>query len=562
MISRSDDYPDNFSHQADICIIGTGVAGLMIARELKESRLSIVMLEGGDWEASASGHELFAGEIENGCKYRGLLEGRSRKFGGTTGLWGGQCIRLDPSDFEARSWIPHSGWPIRYDDLVRFYEIAEARLGIAPREFRSEIWHRFGLTSPEFEASKLRTVHGVFIRRSDLGRRFRAEFKASNDIHVILQANVTNIVTNSSGRRISGVDFKSINGIRGSVRATAVILCAGGIENARLLLLSNEQNPRGLGNDKDLVGRYLQDHPCGRSAEIKADHPRYLQDHFNMLYGRQAKYLPKLAVSENAQKQHEILNCVGRLVYEYPPASGIQALRDVVTDLRSGGWPRHLPTRLVRMGKSAPTLAQSAWRFLYKGLSPAPHPAKIYLETFSEQTPNPASRVSLSSLRDRLGLRKVKIDWQLDTLTGETFRKFTTFVAGEFSRLGLASLREADWLECAVPPFPEVIDSFHPAGTTRMALTPDGGVVDTNSMVFGINGLFVAGSSTFPTSGAANPTLTIAAMALRLALHVKESMRESSKSTPCLQKVGLTKTKQHERVSVRPNVSIAAVSKS
>ena len=161
-----------------------------------------------------------------------------------------------------------------------------------------------------------------------------------------------------------------------------------------------------------------------------------------------------------------------------------------------------------------------------------PRPSRILLEVFSEQTPNADSRVTLAPDLDAFGQRRVSVDWRLDALTGRTMAAFTRLVGREFARLGLGRLESESWLEAAEldsgPPRPSVVDSFHPAGTTRMASEPSRGVVDADCQVFGVHGLYVAGSAVFPTSGAANPTLTITAMALRLAERLRRAFADDA----------------------------------
>ena len=527
MIDTLDQLPGPIALDADICIIGAGAAGLLMAREFLATGLEVVILEGGGWTATDDGQDLFDGEVD-GDGFRGLQAGRSREFGGATTLWGGQCIQLDPIDFEQRAWVPFSGWPVSHATLAPFYRLAQSRLGIAPDAFEAGLWQRFGLETFDFAPTMLDNLHSVFIRRPDLGQRYRAELGAARNIRVLLHANVTSVGTNAYGAAVSHVEFRSAGGKTGRVNARRVVLCAGGIENARLLLLSDNTHSNGLGNDQDLVGRYLQDHPCGRTAVISTDYPRRLQDHYNLLYGRKAKYLPKMVLSDIAQRRTRSLNCVGRLAYEFDPSSGIQATRDILADLRQRRWPTRMFGKMARIARSTPALAKDAARLIRKGLSPAPRPARIYLETFSEQTPDPQSRVLLSNKLDRLGLRQVKIDWRLDTLTGHTLRTFTEIVGMEFERLGLGTLKPAEWLSDPAPRYPNVLDSYHPAGTTRMAESASQGVVDTDCQVFGVHGLYVAGSSVFPTSGAANPTLSIAALALRLAHHIEGDLARPS----------------------------------
>jgi choline dehydrogenase-like flavoprotein len=527
MIESLDERVGEFKLEADICIVGAGAAGLLIAREFTGTKARIVILEGGGWSATDAGQDLYNGEISCNA-FRGLQAGRSREFGGTTTLWGGQCIPMDPIDFECRSWVPNSGWPISYETLRPYYEQAKVRLIMTPGELEQDAWERFGIEPVHFDPTQLTAIHGVFIRKPNLGRRYRAELATAENIQVILHANVKSINTNAFGTAVSSVSFQSLRGKCGQVSARLVVLCVGGIENARLLLLSDQINPNGLGNEKGLVGRYLQDHPCGRTAVISTGNPRRLQDHYNMLYGKTARYMPKIALSAEMQRRHQTLNCVGRLAYDFSPTSGIQAARDVISAIRERRWPRELPDKMLNILFSSSEMASAGWRRLYKGLSPAPEPQKIYLETFSEQTPNAESRISLSTQLDGLGLRRVKVDWKLDELTGHTLRTFTKLVGAEFHRLKLGTLQAADWLTETVPCYPDVLDSYHPAGTTRMGDAPSAGVVDTNCEVFGVQGLYCAGSSVFPTSGAANPTLSIAAMAIRLAAQIRQDLcRES-----------------------------------
>lgn len=532
MIIEIDQLADGASLAADLCIVGAGAAGLMIAREFLGTSTQVVLLEGGGWTSSDDTQDLYNGEVER--PFRGLQTGRARVFGGTTTLWGGQCIPLDAIDFEARPWVESSGWPITGADLAPYYDRAKQRLGIASEAFYDPVWQRFSLEPLDLDPERLTAVHGVFIRQPDLGQRFRAELAAAANVRVLLHANTVRLDTESSGTQIRQVVFRDPTGREGQVTAKRVVLCAGGIENARLLLLSNHAgsdcagpqargpHANGLGNSHDLVGRFLQDHPCGRVAEIVTENPRRLQDHWNMLYGRRAHYLPKLALSEAAQRREQVLNCVARLEYEYEPDSSAQAMRELFNDLRTRRRPSELRRKLVALGRGSPDLALNGWRLLAKGLSPATRPRRIFLEAFTEQTPMWDSRVTLGQTRDALGLRRVKVDWRLDAAVWKTLRVFTRYVQEEFTRLGLGEVHPVDWLARGEPPGSVLVNSYHPTGTTRMAQRPEDGVVDANCQVFGVHGLYIAGSSVFPTSGAANPTLTLVALALRLAERLRD----------------------------------------
>jgi choline dehydrogenase-like flavoprotein len=533
MIEDFDHLNDAASLEADVCIIGAGVAGLTIAREFLGTSTRVIMLESGGWDIEDATSALNQGETA-GLAFNGLTNGRARAFGGTSNLWGGQCVPLDPIDFERRPWVPHSGWPIARTALAPYYEQAKERLWIPPDEYASGVWERFGLAPMPFEHSLVQIKHTIFIAQHNLGRRYRTALQSAGNIRVLLHANVAELRTDTYVTQMRSVSIRNLHGKSREVRARMFVLCAGAIENARILLLSDADNPAGLGNEHDNVGRFFQEHPVCRCAEIKTTTPRPLQDHFNLLYGRSArtlrhgqgrKYLPRLALSETVQRRLLVLNCIGQLDYEYPSGSAMQAVRDLVVALHMGRRPENIAATLGRVAMASPLLAGNAFRFLACGLTPAIRPARIFLNAIGEQAPDANSRITLSRTRDALGLRKVRVNWQLTELEWQTFHVFAQTVGDEFSRLGLGTVKIADWLLDEDFSRANVWDNFHQTGTTRMADIAANGVVDQTCQVFGVDGLYVAGASVFPTSGTANPVLTITALSLRLAETLKARLR-------------------------------------
>ncbi len=533
MIEDFDDLDDGGWLEADVCIIGAGVAGLTLACEFQGTATKVIMLESGGWDIEDATSALNEGETA-GLAFNGLTNGRARAFGGTSNLWGGQCVPLDPIDFEQRAWVPHSGWPISREALAPYYEKAKQRLWIPPDEYDSSVLERFGIVPISFDRSLLHIEHTIFIAQHNLGRRNRAALQSAENIRVLLHANATDLRTNAYGTQIRSVRIRNMHGKSANVTAQVFVLCAGAIENARILLLSDANNPAGLGNEHDNVGRFFQEHPVCRCAEIETDAPQTLQTHFNLLYGRSArtlrhgqgrKYLPKLALSEAVQRRLLVLNCIGQLDYEYPSGSAMQAVRDLVVALHMGRRPDNLLPTLGRVAMASPLLAKNAFRFLARGLTPAVKPARIFLDAIGEQAPDADSRIALSGTRDTLGLRKVRVNWQLTEREWRTFRVFAQTVGDEFFRLGLGTVKIADWLLDGDFSRANVWDNFHQMGTTRMADIAANGVVDQTCQVFGVDGLYVAGASVFPTSGTANPVLTITTLSLRLAETLKARLR-------------------------------------
>ena len=507
--------------EVDLCIVGAGPAGLALAREFDGAPFRVLLLESGGLEPETSSDLLNVGE-SLGLPYIGLQGGRSRAFGGTSKLWAGQCARMDEIDFQLRSWVPYSGWPLTRADLDPFYERAEKFFEVAGQRCDERIWDMFGLKAPELDPDLLRvkgTVYGPYI---DAGKYNLRTFKASKNIHVLLHATVTDIVTNESVSSVDCLSFRTIAGKLGIVRANAVVLCCGGIENARLLLLANSQMKAGLGNQYGMVGRFLQEHPAARTAVLEMTDSRHLQNLFGLFYKGGHRFFPKIALSEKEQRTRELLNGVAYPVYEYSADSGIDGLREIYQAFRQRKAPSNLSKKLRNVISNSDQTADTLYRRIVKGRSTFAVPQRIYLQLSLEQAPNSESRVSLSAERDSLGLPRTSVDWRLTELERRTAQCFTEMIKAELQRVGLAETHIADWLYHVGEEWSHKFnDVYHPAGTTRMSTSSKDGVVDNNCKVHDLSGLYLAGSSVFPTSGWANPTLTIVAFSLRLADHLK-----------------------------------------
>jgi len=138
------------------------------------------------------------------------------------------------------------------------------------------------------------------------------------------------------------------------------------------------------------------------------------------------------------------------------------------------------------------------------------------LDFHSEQAPNPDSRVTLTETRDALGVPRLRIDWRYTDWDIETVRAALGVIRDELARTGCGRL-EYDEATVATEALRYGAYGGHHLGTARMAATPETGVVDADLRVFGVANLSIASGAVFPTSSQANPTLTIVALAVRLA---------------------------------------------
>ncbi|MGI3778649.1 MAG: GMC family oxidoreductase, partial [Janthinobacterium lividum] len=242
--------------EADLCLIGSGPAGWTIAEELRDSGLSVLVVESGGASPAADPGALM--EIENvGAP---LFNGRDNVLGGTSRSWGGRCIPLDDIDYEPREWVGYSGWPFGPEAVAPFLDRAAEHLGAGPYQADGRRPETQGLhPRPAVDPTLLRSVCWEDPKPVDFGRLFLA--RRNPNLRILLNATLTHIDTDGTGAHLRSLEITGADQRRATVRARAVVLCAGGIENARILLCSNRVVGNGLGNAHGLVGRFLMDHP-------------------------------------------------------------------------------------------------------------------------------------------------------------------------------------------------------------------------------------------------------------------------------------------------------------
>jgi choline dehydrogenase-like flavoprotein len=521
-----DRQPPETPVRADICVIGGGPAGIAIALRLaREPGLTVCLVESGGLTFDETSQELARADTV-GAAYYPLKETRVRALGGTSWSWGGVCTILDATAFADRPWVKGGGWPIRRADLAGYLDDALTLCGISDVER-----HRVDAeTAAAFEVAGL-DEHAVapvpvyFSRPVRFGVAYRDDLERAPNLQVLLHTTVTRLV-DRDGRVVEATAaWQRRTPFR--IQARQFVLASGGVENARMLLVS------GLGSDA--VGHFFMEHPrIPNRYRIR----RGTTPLSTFIGGGAATTLRfvRLSVADERQLAEELLNYHANLSIGYLGQRSRQweSVRRMAIALRPP-WnesPYYQGAGGGRLGLRLSDLATAMRRPDQAMISAigaiAEHPAlRRYLEVWSavEQIPDAANRIELLPEQDELGMPRVRLQWSVGPAEEQTYRRALAILLRELEKLepgiSKSALDEPD-------PWPgQIVGTWHHEGTTRMHSDPSGGVVDADCRVHGIANLFVAGSSVFPVSGSTSPTVTILQLALRLADHLRAGLATS-----------------------------------
>jgi choline dehydrogenase-like flavoprotein len=492
--------PNGSPIEADLVIIGGGLAGITLAKQLAGGPLKVAILEGGGLDIDMENQALYSGsgvQKAPGNPDRPLndypVQSRIRALGGSGHVWGGKCAPLDPADFAERPWIPHSGWPVTREQMQSYYDRACDLLEIPRFPL-----NRPASTEPNLQPLALDPADGFFPAPREFSKfsggadkaafdGFRTKFAEAANITVYLHANVLRI--RREGDQIIGLDIACLDGKRHTAKANRYVLAVGGIENVRLLLASDN-----LGNRNDLVGRFFQGHVT------------YSNDGDSQTEGTAiaiSRAAPMDLYATKGGKPHCVIG------------SGLVGQKRMKTG--------NFTATLFRANFSgADTAVGADTRTIGKIANSQKEPQLLGYFAMAEHFPNPDSRVTLDQDNtDPLGMPRVRLTW---TYGEKDYADLERSVVGLSDALGASGEGRLCWSIERSKLLGLSSASRHHMGTTRMHADPKKGVVDPDLRLHEARNLYVAGSSVFPTSGIANPTLTILALVMRLADHLKAEM--------------------------------------
>lgn len=501
---------DTDGAEADVVVIGGGIAGLVLARKLRAQNMSCIVLETGALDEAEN--DLVYNDIEIIRRsHSHATRGRRRGLGGTSLRWAGALIPFTFEGFAPHRHPGHPGWPIG-PESIHSYLVEAERL--------------FDLDHSRYDASQrcFRCAKG-FIPREAKRPRFHNRNLAKlcwnvlvspNGPIVWLNAHVQNFVFQNG--QIRSVSSSSPNGRTLTVRGREFVICAGAIESTRLLLMLDDKTNGHAIAGRAHLGHYLQDHLSMPFAHISTDTPEQL----NALLG--FRFDKRGVIRDFRFERHHSRSGGGyvHIAPEYLGSTGFEAARLVMRGVQRGKVDVNA---LLTTFRHMPYLVRLAWwRFVRKRLLWS-KPAKYQVHVVVEQVPKWDNRIYLSERVDIFGNPIAVLDWDYSSEDIENIRSICNDFDVYWSECQLTKYGNLDWRFR-----PESIDSDkldllrdinHPVGTTRMAASANEGVVDSNLRVFGVDNLSVAATSAFPEVGSVNPTMTLILLTLRLAEKLK-----------------------------------------
>lgn len=525
----------------DVCIVGAGLAGIAVALACETKGLTTLLVEAGGRRPSTWPRTTVEAEIVEPHRHAPLDVATRQAFGGTSWAWGGGCVPLDAIDFEQRPYVSGSGWPLSYKDVGRWHGHAAAYLDCGDPAFSSQAPGWEGL--PDVSVDRLQRL----ARRARIVRDYANVIRKSGRLWVSLHKDVKGLELDATGEQVVGLRIGSST--RGPVpRARAYVLACGGLRTTRLLLDLQTRWPGHFGGKDSALGCFYMGHVVGEIATVVFKAPKQAAQFLFRPDAQGIFSLRHFRINDNRQRADGVLNTVFAL--RSPPiadqrhesgalslallASRLPGVRAALRSERlhtSSSEPqaicvaRHVRNVLADPHLSARELARLVYfRFGRRPgvpVIPENRSGRYGLRYHAEQVPSASSRVRLAANTNSAGERHLSVDFKF---TDQDTR--SVLLAHEILDRSLRQSGKGH-LEYWHPPEERLeairamaSDGYHQIGTTRMGESPRQSVVDPSCRVHGLKNLFIASSSVFPTSGNANPTFTVAALAIRLAHHL------------------------------------------
>jgi choline dehydrogenase-like flavoprotein len=464
---------------------------------------------------------------------------RCRGLGGTSLLWSGKLLPLSRSDTRPRPYLGLDGWPFDVSELDGYLPDIEALMGVDRGSYEEDAtdWldPRRLLAQRDAEFS-LRWPKRPTRKNHDLGHVLRREIAELSNLEIWLGATVTGFLGDAESGRVTSLRAADQAGRVLTVAAAHYVIAAGALESTRLLLLADRQLNCPISSDGDVLGRYFNDH---LGIYVAALRPRdaeaanwALADRIVDGSGRHLHF----ELRPELQEAYGVGSAYFDIVATRPAGTGVERVKALVRAVKSRA-PARAPRELLGIGPELPALfrtAQWEWRHKTKHWSPD---TELKIEIRMEQLPRWENRICLSDKVDRLGVPMLRLEWER-TEADEKLLRLLVAKCADYWRRHFMRVCELEWYPVIDQGSGRLADATrdlaHPAGSTRMGTSRLDSVVDAKLTAHRIPNLSVASSSAFPSSGSANPTLSIMQLAMRAADAVAERLRARTVTAPLM----------------------------
>ncbi|MGA8529286.1 MAG: GMC family oxidoreductase [Acidobacteriaceae bacterium] len=509
--------------RSEVCVIGAGTAGILVAARLARAGISVNLLEGGGLSLEERSQGLY--DIQTpGCAHAGVREGRFRTFGGASTRWGGGLLPYPEDVLHPPSLLRLPNWPLALSEIEPYYEELQQIMGVDLTPFSDELLKTFRARSPfQSTAVRLRYCKTSPFNRRNLARTLGRECLAHPRVTVFTHCNVVSVDLEKNGGAIRTVSSVNYGGVRYRFHAQQFILSTGTIEACRLLLASRDVCGSGVGNERDQVGRYFHDNVGLHAAEVGPEDRQRMIRAFAPYMRGPTLYKARLEAAEQTRVERGWLSVGAEFPIEEPEGSDEDRVLVLLRALQRGEMHRivhdelrHLPLTAVQIGRMLIAAKVKRRRYISNR-------ARMMLHVDVEQRPDPESRVRLAPERDAVGMPRAVLDWKISAEERETLQCFALELKKIFQEQGLANLKLKWESSSDAGLIHRRDDSFHMMGGLRMGTDPSSSVVDRSLLVHGVRNLRVLSCAVFPTGGSSNPTFTMLALGLRLADQVAQT---------------------------------------
>lgn len=519
MIINIDKFEFN-QKKAEILVIGAGAVGLITAIELAKQGKEVIVLEAGPKSPCAESQAFIEAASTSGKPMEGLHQGRFRALGGTTNFWGGQLVKFGRHIFDNREWVSDIEWPVSFDELDSYYNLAFTKLGMAEVLEDAAVWEKLKITPPK-EYMDVDVHMTRWLPEPNFAKLFDTQIKELENLQVYINANVTSLISSDKGENITGVCFSDNKGESYKIEAENVLLANGTIEIVRLLNLHLSGGFKPLWANYKWLGVGFMDHLDCVAGSVIPNKKSNFSNIFDNAFISGLKYSPKLKLSETAQTSEKLLDISAHFIFKSSMSENLDNLKVFLKGVTRGKIDKDVSRNPFVLLKSLKYAIPMIWRYIRYNRMYNFADQGILLRLTSEQTPIISSKISLRGDKDKFGVPNVDVHWDYLNEDMKTIVNFAKRIKEYFKFHNLGEVKLDKRLEEMDYSFmTEIDDANHHMGGARMSLSEEDGVVDKNLRVHRTKNLYVVGAAVYPTTGFPNSTFTAIALGLRLADHL------------------------------------------